>query len=453
MWAVALERSGDVAAQRCNGTSAKAPRTAFCITGAARAFTAPIVQLALHQHLIRAFGGSNGSRVFFLLKTADSAKFSEKGASVGKLRYSAHKSNATKLAAALSAWAATGIVGDAVLLQGSGSYVSSSAEPQQRTPDDGQTRPFTSSHADANAWRAYHSKYGCHAYGNASANTFDAALNATRTYIQRGNKCVRRFRSRDVWVLPASPHSLCSLRRRRVEPRCCSEERLILQHLALGWCRDAIARHETRTGRPFDVVVAARPDLFWAAPAPAWCQLDTAKVHACVGGGCDSMWVAPRANATLLLSQAETYRDCPADARNSRWRPPLDVSARSMHSACCVDSERLLYYVLRESRLPVRFGLRLPGRGYHVLRYVDGVCETILDARYDRFPYAIKKVEEGLPMATGLALRRALGHDSSANASAAALNSSPAAAAAAMAVCRDALGAQPTAVRWQRAAG
>ena len=54
-WSRLLQRSGDRANARCNETGAgPPPRTAFCIAGAARSFSAPLMQAALWNHLIRA---------------------------------------------------------------------------------------------------------------------------------------------------------------------------------------------------------------------------------------------------------------------------------------------------------------------------------------------------------------------------------------------------------------
>ena len=74
-----------------NGSTCEAlgtpPAIAFCIAGAARTFGTPLVQSHLRRHLVDALGGSDGSRLFLLLKTLDSNKFvkrSEPGAVVFK---------------------------------------------------------------------------------------------------------------------------------------------------------------------------------------------------------------------------------------------------------------------------------------------------------------------------------------------------------------------------------
>ena len=63
------------------------PAIATCIAGAARTFGTPVVQSHLRRNLVEALGGSDGSRLFLLLKTLDSNKFvkrSEPGAVVFK---------------------------------------------------------------------------------------------------------------------------------------------------------------------------------------------------------------------------------------------------------------------------------------------------------------------------------------------------------------------------------
>lgn len=51
------------------------PAIATCIAGAARSFGTPLVQGHLRRNLVEALGGSDGSRLFLLLKTLDSNKF------------------------------------------------------------------------------------------------------------------------------------------------------------------------------------------------------------------------------------------------------------------------------------------------------------------------------------------------------------------------------------------
>ena len=122
-----------------------------------------------------------------------------------------------------------------------------------------------------------------------------------------------------------------------------------------------------------------------------------------------------------------------------------------MYTDCCSDAERLLWWTLRkhEREVPVTFDLLPPGNaaGAQVLRYVDGVCETIFDVRYQRVGYFMNKQMEGLPVGTGKALERRFGVDElmpiislpAANRTAAQED----ALKRAIAACRDALGAQP----------
>ena len=55
------------------------PAITTCIAGAARSFGTPLVQGHLRRNLVEALGGSDGSRLFLLLKTLDSNKFVKQG--------------------------------------------------------------------------------------------------------------------------------------------------------------------------------------------------------------------------------------------------------------------------------------------------------------------------------------------------------------------------------------
>ena len=91
------------------------------------------------------------------------------------------------------------------------------------------------------------------------------------------------------------------------------------------------------------------------------------------------------------------------------------------------------------------------------MRYVDGVCETIFDARYQRVGYYMNKQMEGLPIGTGKALEKRFGVDEhmaimtlpAANRTAA----QQAALNRAIAACRDALGAKPKSPHFPRPYG
>ena len=360
-WADNLERSGAIAALRCanhsKAANRTAPRVAFCIAGAARSFAAPLVQKALRQHLIQAYGGDRtASRVFFLLKTRDSDKMHETQKGPSRLRYVSHMTNHEDIVAALHNW--TDWIGEAVILKGSGAASvndssSSSSSTGQSTPRIGTAL------ADGSSWKLYRPPHGCHQGSSTAGNSSSlrTGSNSNPSYLASGN----------------------------------NQERLITNALNMAWCRGAIARHEARSGRLFEVVVFARPDLLWTLPVLAWCQHRLHAVQSCLDGVCDAMWIAPRERATVLLSQAELHRDCPEGAaeRAVRWQ----LSHHHTLASCCTNAEQLLWWSIRQSGAPVSFVLPPPGRTYAILRYVEGVCESALDTRFDSWIYNAKKNE------------------------------------------------------------
>ena len=85
-----------------------------------------------------------------------------------------------------------------------------------------------------------------------------------------------------------------------------NQERMILHHLGPSWCASAIARYEARSGRAFDLVVYARPDLVWWQPVVPWCELRwREQIIACHEPGCDMAWIAPR-RAAEHISMADS---------------------------------------------------------------------------------------------------------------------------------------------------
>ena len=199
-----------------------------------------------------------------------------------------------------------------------------------------------------------------------------------------------------------------------------NQERMLLHHLGLGWCRAAIGRYETRTGRAFDLVVYSRPDLVWWNPILPWCELRWQhQIIACHEPGCDMAWIAPRHAGELLMQTAEQHRDC-------------------TEFACCSTSERLLWHA--QALAVKQFGVSVNktvgtalfhsqdaynGRGAilraakqpaSLLRFVRGVCQLAFDrafapdAKVDRHTKdAFRFIpNRGLPIATIASLRRTL---------------------------------------------
>ena len=114
------------------------------------------------------------------------------------------------------------------------------------------------------------------------------------------------------------------------------EERLIKNHMGMEWCRGAVHRSEARRGKPYDIVVFARPDLLWLRRVTPWCAYDSAHVlFSCPTLGCDMFWASPRQHATSLLSQAAMHRDCQTSCDHG--------------NCCCSYSEALLIYAKRRA--------------------------------------------------------------------------------------------------------
>lgn len=111
--------SGD---ESCAAAGDSPPRTAVCITGAARSFSAPLVQAGLRHNLIPSLGNV---RLFLQLKSRDSDK-----AEGWFGQYSQHReniSNVETLLATLSRpWLAR-LIGEASVLGGNGSYLGEGA--------------------------------------------------------------------------------------------------------------------------------------------------------------------------------------------------------------------------------------------------------------------------------------------------------------------------------------
>lgn len=216
-----LELSGNRAAKRCiniNASSrrrreAVAPAVAFCIAGAARSFSAPLVQQALLHHLVRAYGGANGSRVFYLLKTADSDKMHEVTGGRFRMKYVARTADANALMSALGTWQRANLLGEALVLHGSGVHTHSDVERRPRDPN--QEAAVATARANSTAWRLYRSRcvdtHDTPGVWQATPSSVAVQRNASNTkalpYLAYGN----------------------------------NEERLIANHLSLSWCREASA--------------------------------------------------------------------------------------------------------------------------------------------------------------------------------------------------------------------
>ena len=151
-------------ASKCERGGA-APSTAFCISGAARSFSSPLVLAALRANWVQPLAGDppsgggtagarvgrHGSRLFLHLKVSDSGKFTLNAGT----RFHRHTTSIESLLHTLSntGWLA-GMTADLVIVNGSG------AAPQgargSRKAARGGTRGVVQS--DGTLWREYRSR-------------------------------------------------------------------------------------------------------------------------------------------------------------------------------------------------------------------------------------------------------------------------------------------------------
>ena len=216
-WAEAVRARALESASKCRSASAPPPRIAYCIGGAARSFATPLVLTLLRHNLITALGGSNESRLFLQLKVGDSDKL---GMSSTASFMKHNESTTANLAAALDVkapWLGS-LVGEAMLIDGNGAP----AEPEGTSRQELVVAP------NAEVWSQY----------RARSCSVNVTVNAT----------VQPCCNREPYLDQAN-----------------NEERLLLHHLSLLWCRGAIERYEAAAGVAFDLVVFSRPDLVWGS--------------------------------------------------------------------------------------------------------------------------------------------------------------------------------------------
>ena len=260
------------------------PRCVLCITGAARgSFATPLALSALRKNFVEALGCP--VRILLQLKTEDSMK----ELSVSRMGFGVHTAPVAALKSALLLpWLASRLE-EAVIVNGSGSFLGALTPSADNRPASQPIRAVVTS--NSSAWRAYRARR-C----------------TLSPYLSAGN----------------------------------NQERMLLNHLGQSWCRAAIQRAEMRQGHPFDLVAFARPDLVWWRPVRPWCtwfgtretggasdEVGTTMLS-CNHSGCDMAWVAPRRYAITLLSQAELHRECDGRA-----------------AACCATPEGLLQHAKR----------------------------------------------------------------------------------------------------------
>ena len=287
-WKHRTRTRAESTAARCSANAANAPRVAFCVAGAARSFATPLVLHMLRHNLYGALAGAPGSKLFLQLKQLDSDKRREDVGGQPTSIFSQHNETtvAHLLAALATPWlrAATG---EAVIVDGNGAYLGGTALPSSGT-------------------------------GGAAASVVAPEYKLWQQY--RATRCAS-----DASSTTRCCHASGYMRSGN------NEERMLLHHLGLAWCRGTIARYEQAAGSAFDMVVYSRPDLVWWKPILPWCELQWRRqIIACREPGCDMSWLAPRQAADVLMRTAEIHRDC---AKN----------------ACCSTSEYLLWLAQAEA--------------------------------------------------------------------------------------------------------
>ena len=206
--------------------------------------------------------------------------------------------------------------------------------------------------------------------------------------------------------------------------------------LALKWCGDAIERHEARHGENFEVVAYTRPDLLRASPVKPWCLWSNLRqtVAVCPYSAKDGAWAVPRKLLHHFTSQADAYASC----HDLRSKTQIAHGSRFQYQrlvSCCFTGESLLGYVVKglpqdplgcdivhdssflrqvqRSATPVGADAKSPivhSRGYR------HVCGVALSKNYENGVWANNMMNEmgGLPIETGIALRRLFGNDTDA---------------------------------------
>ena len=255
------------------------PKVAFCFAGAARTFATPLLLRSHHEHLIKPLAGphgaAHGSRAFLYLKLADSSKHhADRAASQ---QFLSHSVAASPLFAAIAsdAWWLRGMIGEAAIVNGSGSFGSVGWQPA----DGG---------GPESAWRP-------------------ADERMSHLLRPRAPQCAPAF---------AKLTSATEIA------------------IAARWCGDAISRYERRAGSAFGLVAFARPDQLIDVPLPSpACFPYHSVVFGCAAGGADGLWAANRTHAAQLMSVLNEHTACGAQAATGSSMVAAPASAPGFSSA------------------------------------------------------------------------------------------------------------------------
>lgn len=254
VWESSIADAGFAAAERCERQPGKrtipssAPRTAFCLSGAARAFSSPLVLTALRANLIVPLAGqraaTSGSRLFLSLKLSDSAKHNVGGVSFGQ-----HHAQAAPLLDALTGRSApwlSHMLGAAVIINGSGAHLADEGLPYD--DEDGLDGRISFVRADHGVWKHFRAR-SC----TDDASSYKShRVPATKSIAAAAAALAGGASKSDASDARPAPSASSS----KTDRACCrkssyllegnNEERLIHQHLGLRWCLGAIHRYEQR---------------------------------------------------------------------------------------------------------------------------------------------------------------------------------------------------------------
>ncbi|KAL1504515.1 hypothetical protein AB1Y20_010917 [Prymnesium parvum] len=349
-WLDAMQADGFAAAARCASRQHDAPAVAFCITGAGRSFGAPLLQASLRHRVMQAYGGSAGSRVFLQLKTHDTQKVGLSTRVPGMIKFGQTQASRGQLLNASQGWLRP-MIAEAVIVEGEGSVTRSSG-------NESSIQIVASNQSE---WQEYR-----------------AACAIDDPYLAAGT----------------------------------NEKRLILHHLGLAWCDQAITRFEQRANSTFDQVMYLRPDALRFKAMRSWCETSNERVRIrhFIRPGVDMMWITPRKYMHAMMQQVEVHRTCNASIPQPRRR-----------AHCCHTSEYLLWYTIdngleKNNSMPTNIPATTsddlyPGdNSFDVLRHTLRTCELALSRSYPT--YALRyQAEDGLPIRVGTYLRMLFGNN------------------------------------------
>lgn len=303
----------------------------------------------MQHNLVNAFAGDPASsRMFLHLKLLDSTKDTH---SAGQ-KFRQHKDATLEniLATMQLAWLAP-TIGEAIVVNGSGSI-----EPSTVGCKTASAACIVQ--PSSTAWRRQRIR--------ACLQTQDDTRYPNRTELHE------RYPNGDAHCCP--PHNSWAIDTN-------NEERLILSHLGIAWCGEAIPRYEHANGRTFSMVVFARPDGVWWNPVVPWCAFNWERhMLGCDGPACDMTWVVPRKHFDRMSRQYEMHRECPPT--KARWEG---------RHVCCTTSEHLLSFarghrnathiVPKDLQLPLSNMSKRFTTSMSVLRSVKGICDIVMSSK------------------------------------------------------------------------